>query len=199
MTLWESTPFWGIVGLIGGAIISTTISIILKNRKTLTYDLRAWCPVLNNTYGLSDYTISLNGEPIKSLHRTQIKFKNVGNETIYCSDFADTMPLTIKASQRLFPTTPDRKHQMASFTFGRRHISHLLIIDERTIQVEFEFLKPRESFTVEVLFDGKISISGELKSGEIKPDSVSRETAITVICVFLVTVCILGYFFFFGF
>lgn len=192
--LWESSAFWGIVGLVGGAIITVTVTIITKNRKTLTYS--TICTPLLRWFNTSGYTIALNGEPIESLYSLRIKFTNTGNQTINGSDFANAMPLSIKASRRLFPTKFDGEYTLHSYTFGHNHTPQLLVIDERTIEIAFEFLKPQESFAVSALCDGEISVSGELKSGEIKPDLSPTRAIGTVMCVILVTACIFGLFFF---
>lgn len=183
MLLWESSAFWGIIGLLGGIIATIASSIIAKGRKKLAYRINQTTLIHWQISRLSSHTVALDGIPVESLYMTTVNFSNTGNQTIESSDFSETIPLTITAASRFFAFDLDRKDAIASTLLEPR--MHLEQVSENSLNITFDYIKPRETFDVTLLHDGNLLISGDIKSGKIKKEKLFIRPTLVIIVVIL--------------
>lgn len=142
------------------------------SRIRLYYDFRRATLVEVKDEEIQGHTVVIDGKPAKSLIKTKVFFRNGGNRKFDSSDFSDTMPLRITATRRIFPPA-DGCQVMAKDPQSIK----VKIVDEKTIEVNFTYIKPKHSFAIVVLHDGKLSVSGELTTGKLrfKPDPFTSE------------------------
>ena len=164
MPFWESSLFWGIVGLVGGLAVAVFFFILGKSRRVLGYDITSTPLVTEKMTDIPGLSVTLDGRPVQNLTSTTVKFTNEGNQTITLSDFAAREPLSISFSGGLLNTWYG--HFVSSQ--NPNSTPTLEIIDDTTMNVEFDFLKPKQAFAVTLLHDGEFSVAGELKSGAVR-------------------------------
>lgn len=174
MPQFDSSAFWGIVGIVVGIIVATFFFVIGMKRSRLRY-LISSTPLITKkmvkTFGIN---ISLNNRPIKKLYSTTITFINSGNQSISSSDFANQAPLCVILTGRLYGFDA---------SVGNQKLRPSLIPDKgKTVRVEFEALKPRKYFKVTLLHNGSLTVSGELKTGDMR---VYRSSRIIVYLLFV--------------
>lgn len=164
MSLLDSSAFWGIIGLIGGILTTLIGNYIAKGRKTITYCSKSIPLIDKRIAQILDRNVTIDGTSIEALSLTTVQFDNSGNQTIEFSDFSNNLPLSIVTTGRFLP-----------FEEGRQIVSkpptsciQLNVNDNKRIEIELDNIKPKEFFQIELLHDGHLSISGDLKAGKIK-------------------------------
>lgn len=165
-SLWNSTPFWGILGLIGGIIVTSVFFFMGKKRKILEYEIISTPLITKNVANISGLKVTLNGTPVKTLTSTTIHFFNMGSEKIEPTDFAPLEPLGISISGNVL-------HFQLRASTGR-HNNHNMNLrieptDEQTLNIAFDFFRPKRTFSLTVLHEGRLSVLGELKEGKVRP------------------------------
>ncbi len=105
---------------------------------------------------------SYNGQEIKSLTSSTIQIVNEGNDTIESGDFYKGKPLTITTSTPLLSKDDDC---LTIETSNSKTKISTTYIDEKTIQIEIEALRPKDFVDITLLHSGTIKIDADLKSG----------------------------------
>lgn len=159
----DASAFWGIAGIVVGAIIATFFFIIGKKKTLLQYDIITTPLVTDKMAGILNNRMSIDGQPIESLISTKIKFANVGNQSIDSSDFAAQEPLRITLTDHLYGFDISTGNQDLLPVLNR--------IDDKTVNVIFEGLQPKKYFTATILHDGHLEVRGVLRTGEMRPDN----------------------------
>lgn len=149
-------------------VVSISISRRTISKQTLLYTLSQTQLIEAETTGLQIHTITVDGQCAESLVKTTVRFVNIGNSKIEPSDFSETMPLRIIAANRIF--FPEDGYLIEAK--DPKSIK-LNMVDEKTMGINCAYIKPGKAsaFTIEILHDGPLSVSGELKSGEVKTDN----------------------------
>lgn len=158
-----SDLFWCALGIVGGAIVAVVIYFVTRSKKLLEYTITSTNLITNEMRGIPGLKITLEDEPITSLTSTTIKFTNRGNQSIQREDFASKSPLSIFASDHLMGSSNTCNVESQN---PNANISVQFLADH-TIAIDMEFLKPKESFSITCLHEGRICVNGELKSGKI--------------------------------
>lgn len=165
-SLWNSTPFWGIIGLIGGIIVSSVFFLAGRKRKILEYQIISTPLITRNVADIPGLKVTINDTPVKTLTSTTIRFFNMGSEKIEPTDFAPLEPLGISVSGSVlhlqFGAGADRHN-------NRNMNLHLKSIDGHTVNIAFDFFSSKKSFSLTVLHEGRLSVLGDLKEGKIRP------------------------------
>lgn len=150
-----------VVGLVG-IIISVFLYFRSKNKKVLEYHTNSFQLISKKINNISDISIKIDNQSVDDLVLTTIKFINAGNQVIASSDFAVLEPLGIIfknnffGSQQRFQCSADNPNSLPS----------IKIIDDKTLYIEFDFLNPKQSFSVTILHKGSFEIIGDLKGGK---------------------------------
>lgn len=158
----QSDIFLTITSALIGAIISAIFFILGKNKKLLEYQIASVNLITEEMTNIPGISIMLDGEPIKNLIATTIKFINSGNQTICPDDFAKLEPLSTVVTDQFLST--ENGYQINCD--NPNSCPSIKIIGDNTANIEFDFLKPKQSFTITLWHSGNLSVLGELKTGK---------------------------------
>lgn len=187
MPFWESSLFWGIAGIVAGFVVATFFFLIGKNKKILEYQVTSTNLITKDMAEIPGINITLDGQPVANLISSTVKFMNAGNQTIVPDDFATLEPLGIGVEKHLLSL----QHGYHISSDNPNSCPLIKAIDDKTINIEFDFLKPKQSFLVTVLHDGDISIFGELKAGKTRE---FRDKSLWISIVLGVLIGVMGIF-----
>lgn len=73
---WNSSALWGVIGLVGGIIVSSFFYFLGIKRKSLIYDITTTTLVSKNATQIEKLNITYDNKPIKNLYTSTIKIKN---------------------------------------------------------------------------------------------------------------------------
>lgn len=169
MPFWESPVFWGIVSIIG-VCLGIYASAYFSNRKVLEYSIHPSALITEDLSNIPGLTVMMYGQAIQDLTATEVTFSNAGNQTLEPSDFAKTEPLGVSVSGICFGV------QLKSDNPNSAPIVNP--VDVHIFDVEFDFLRPKESLTLILWHDGDASIRGDLKSGKIRAKSKKLDISV---------------------
>lgn len=171
---WDSSILWGIIGLVGGAIISAIISYIFYfkgiERKKIAWKIDTTCLISNDANKIKGVDIKYNSSSIENLYCSTIQIKNIGNTIINLEDIATNSPLSI--------------HSKGQIMFDKQINSKLLKdYNENNIQLNFEsdksgmcsnvvinfdFLSKKQTITFSLIHTTKkVDFNGVIKGGEV--------------------------------
>lgn len=176
-----------IIGIVGTFI--TLIGVVIAYRAITRKKLHCFLssvPLLEAEKArIQQHTIIVDGQPAKNLIRTTLSFENRGNKEIEPSDFSETMPLRIIAENKIF--CPKDGFKVTAKDPGSIKLN---MVDEKTIDIDFQYIKPSRPISIVLLHDGELSVSGELKSGTMRlstlPDLIDYIAPIaTLLCLFI--------------
>lgn len=163
MPFWDSSAFWGIAGIVGGILVSTFFFIRGKSKKILKYEIRSTVLITKNMLNIPEISITLAGQPVQSVTSSTIKFTNIGNQAITSDDFAKLAPLRISVKNKFFSMADG--FQIVSDNPNTAPVLHET--NEKAVVISFDFLRPKQSFSITFLHDGALSADGHLKTGEM--------------------------------
>lgn len=158
-----------IVGIIGAAIGIWGLWVGYKGKRTqiLEHQISSAQIITNRTNNIPGLKIVVGDEFASDLISSKIEFFNRGNTTIMQKDFASTAPLQIVTSGHFFNTDTISNESIESSNSNLN--PDLKISGTKTLTISFEYLKPKQFFSITVLHDGDISIHGDLTVGKIQP------------------------------
>jgi len=162
MLFWESNVFWGVAGIVAGVVVATFYFLIGKSNKLLEYEVISTNLITDNITNIPGISIMLDGKSIENLVSTTIKFINSGNQTIVSGDFAVLEPLSVTVTGQFLST----KHGYQVSCDNPNSFPFIKIVNNKTANIEFDFLKPKQSLTITIWHSGKLSVLGELKTGK---------------------------------
>lgn len=156
---WNSSALWGIIGLIGGALISLIFYIISKKRRILTYKIQTTTLITEEISAIPNLEISYNNTKVSNLIATNIEIKNVGNEVIEGDYFASLLPLKlhIDSGEIFFYCISDSTDKNTNVSLEKNN---------GEVFIHFEFIKPKSSFHLLIYHTGTLTILGEPKTGK---------------------------------
>lgn len=173
---WNSSILWGIVGLIGGGLISSFFYFIGKKRMILSYDIITTTLVSCNATKIKDLNIQYKEKPIYNLYTSTLKFKNIGNCIIEPSDFAPSAPLSLITDGEFLISEDTGTHIFTENDSNR--VSPIMEINNnvcRKSTIQFDYIAKNETISCTVFHTGSVCISGKLKDGKLKnSDEKSR-------------------------
>lgn len=185
MMLWESSAFWGIAGIIGGIVVATFFFVVQRKIKILEYQVDSTKLITDEMINIPGIKITLDSQPVRNLTSTTIKFTNSGNQTITSDDFATLAPLGISVTGRFF----NIQHGYHTTSDNPNSIPFVKTLDDKTVNIEFDFLKQKQSCSITILHDGALSVLGELKSGKIRKHK-DRKISLPPLCAAFVCIII---------
>lgn len=194
MSFLESSAFWGIAGIVIGAIIATFFFYIGKSKKIIEYQVISTNLITKDMTNIPGISIVLDGKPIEDLVSTTIKFINSGNQTIYPNNFATLEPLGATVSGQFLNI-----HNYQAISDNPNSCPYVTFVNGNTVSIEFDFLKPKQSITVTLWHSGSITVLGELKSGKkqecLEVQSTSKSLLISLALFSVLNINILFRFF----
>lgn len=151
----------GILGILGSAFFYWRG----KKKKRIVYNLESTILISEDLSSYENLKILYNNENIKSLTSTIIKIRNAGNDIIEPADFIPSTPIIISTSNAfLLQDVSNYKIECSN----RKNRVSLNRKDESHLSVTFDFLGPKDEITITILHTGRLSITGELKQGDVK-------------------------------
>lgn len=161
--------FWGIGGFSVG-VIALILSIIFyirgKKKQLLEYQRNSTPLITDQMADIPGLMIAFNGQLVYELVSTTIEFTNSGNQTIHSSDFATLAPLNLITTGLFFVDGILDKSIVSSDNPNLN--PQIKVVGPQGISLTFEYLKPKQSFSVSVLHTGVVSVKGDLTSGNLK-------------------------------
>lgn len=165
MPWWESGLFWGIVGIIG-VCLGIFASSFFSNRKVLEHREHSSSLIPKDISNIPGLAVTMYDKPIQSLFATEITFFNGGNQTIEPSDFAKAEPLGASIDGNYYGAEINSSNPNA--------VPAVKVVDEHTLAVDFDFLRPKDSITLTLWHDGKASTRGDMKFGRVRKHSGTK-------------------------
>lgn len=169
MPFWESPIFWGIVGIIG-VVLGILASAYFSNRKVLEHHMHSSRLIPKNISNIPGLSVTMHGKPIQNLIATEIKFSNGGNQAIESSDFAKAEKLGAAIDGTYYGSEISSSNPNSAPTVKD--------VDEHTLAIDFDFIKPKDSITLTLWHDGKASIRGDMKFGKVRKGSGKKSHAL---------------------
>lgn len=149
----------GILGFVSGAVFY----LKGKSKKILEYKKTSTNLITQDIADIPNLKISVGDEPTSDLTSTTVQFTNAGNVSIKLSDIAT---IKIISSGHFFNSDDiSSDHVLSDNKYLKPSVA---ISDNHKIKINFNYLKPRQSFSITVLHDGKIDVIGDLVSGTFR-------------------------------
>ncbi len=164
--------FWCLVGIAGGAVTSTLISLFfyLKgiNRKQLTYDISTFCIISNKINQIEGLEVKYNSTEIENLYSATITIRNIGNSIIEMHDLAPLCPISISTSGQFLKAGCDC---VASSPADKR-TNHTLLFRKSDdlynyVEFDFDYIPQKAVITFSLFYTGDLTFDGALKDGKI--------------------------------
>lgn len=130
----------------------------------MEYEISSTQLITEEMTNIPGLKITMDQQPIKNLTSTTIKFTNTGNQTILSSDFAAIDPLGVAVNGQFLNIT----NGCMVKTNSPNASPSLKVLNDFTMGIEFDFLKPKRSLYITLLHNGKIAPTGELKDGTMR-------------------------------
>lgn len=166
---WESSILWGIVGLVGGGIISFIFFVLSNKTKRIVYQIYSNPLISSKLSKINGLQITFAGSEIPDLVSTTLQIMNNGTDIIEPKDFAQVAPLQLKTDGEFL--VYDDVNSFLTEISNTTSSTTLRQIDERTIQIDFDYWKKNDKFLLTILHTGKLNLTGTLKRGRILENS----------------------------
>lgn len=162
---WNSSALWGIVGIIGGAVVSFIFYIYGNKVKRIVYTVNSQVLITDNLSSIAGLNIIYQNKTINNLTSTTINFKSIGKDTVEMHDFGQATPLCIKTTGE-FLLQSDIDSIVASNS-NPNNLLKPILMDDKTIELEFDYFSKGDAITFTILHTGAISVVGKLKDGKV--------------------------------
>lgn len=158
----DSSILWTIVVGLVGIIVTVFLYFRPKDKKILEYIINPTQLITEKMTSIPNLKITIDDQPLKTLTSTKIQFLNAGNQSIVLSDFAIKEPLGLTIDGRLHSydisaDNPNSTPDLQPFSNDDK--------PPQVFHIKFDFLKPKQSFSITLLHDGPVTVFGELKNG----------------------------------
>lgn len=165
---WDSNTLWGIIGLIGGIIISFFFYYISIKRKKISYNIYTFNIIKDKISQIEGLEIKYQSSPIDNLNSSIVIIENSGNSVIERENLAPSCPITI------FTT--------GQFLFDNEFSENLFFIEEEkqvhlipnytnnvctSIIIDFDYLSKGDKLHYTFTHSGEIHLSAALKDGKV--------------------------------
>lgn len=166
---WNSAILWGIISLLSTIFFGFLFGYIfykksIKKKKLYIY-VNSNILISEDLSNYEGIKIHYNSEEITTLTSSTIIISNIGNDIIEINDVISSDPIIIKTSEKFLSNNLDEYNLITS---NKKVTATLQKIDDSTLQLIFEFLRPKDKIKVTLLHSGIINIEGELKIGAIE-------------------------------
>ncbi len=168
----NSSLFWCIAGIIGGAIISFIISYFFYfkglSRKYLTYEINTISVISKKINLLEGLEIKYDSKVIQELYYSTIIIKNVGNTFIRNEDFVPRHPITVMTTGQFFK---NKNEHIDSNPINKNTNYNLVVLNQpcTRIQLTFDYIPQKAIIKFSIFHIGDIFLVGNLFDGEIIP------------------------------
>ena len=161
---WNSSILWGIIGLLGGFIVSLLFFILSKRKRKLSYSITTTPIIVKKISKISDLIITYKGKNIDNLSSSYIQIKNIGNDTLEEKDFPELSKLSFITDGEFLINTVD-EIEIKSSNEAIKILPSLVSFNE--IQLNFDYLDPKDIISCNIFHTRNIIVSGNIKNGKI--------------------------------
>lgn len=162
---WNSSALWGIIGLIGGFIISFIFYKIGCKKKKVVYTQNSQTLITNNLSKIAGLNITYQGNPIENLTSTTITIKSIGKDIVEMSDFGKATPFCIKTDGEFL--LQNNINSTITKNSNPKNLMELTIKNASTLFLKFDYLSQGDEITFVFLHTGTINVEGKLKTGSL--------------------------------
>lgn len=165
---------WGVVVGLIGIVLTVFFYFKSKSRKLLEYQINSTELITKDVANIPNLKVFVGGEPTSDLTSTTVEFTNMGNAPISYSDIASKAPIQITSSGQFFNASDIKS---AHFKSDNEYLNQSVEAEDSKIKISFEYLKPKQFFSITVLHSGQISVSGDLITGTFRPHRLQNKDA----------------------
>ena len=177
-----SSPYFGVAGLVIGLIsLLYALRVARRDRKEkgLSCSLTSTNLIKNQKAVYPKLQIIYEGKSLDNFTVTNVRISNSGTEVLSMEDVARNSPLRIGMQ-------PDRSIELLDYNViyvsDPNNNFRINRIDERTIQMEFDYVEPKDKATIQLLHTGEaekdIKITGTIIGAKkpFEPKSLTDDT-----------------------
>ena len=169
---WNSSALWGLIGLVGGLVISSFFYFIGIKRKSLIYDITTTTLVSKNATQIENLNITYDNKPIRNLYTSTIKIKNDSNSIIEPDDFAPSVPLSLITNGEFLASSDTGVKLFSENNNDYNNVYPLFEVDDNNICkkliIHFDYISKKETISCTVFHTGSLNVNGKLKEGKIR-------------------------------
>lgn len=176
----NSNLFWCIIGIVGGAIVSSIISLFFflvgLKRKKINYNIQTFCLVSKKINQIKGLEVKYNSKEIENLYSSTITIKNVGNSIIEKQDISPSCPFSLSTNGVFLLNNFNDTNLLSSNKTNPVFVSFNIDgsnNEVRHIILNFEYMAKKEEWTYTVFHTGDITFNGVIKDGKIS--NVTKE------------------------
>lgn len=178
----NSSILWGIIGLVGSFLFSFLFYKLSKSGKKITYSVKSQPLITKNIGNIHNLSITYKNNPISELLSTTLSVKITGKDIIEKKDFASVAPLCIKTDGEFL--LQDDINSILTYNSNPANSLVPVFIDKSTISLSYDYFKYNSVFTFTILHTGNLTISGELKKGNIIcSNSINRKSLLDILSI----------------
>lgn len=162
---WNSSIFWGIVGIVAGMVINYFCQRFPVNKKKIIFKSETSCLISNETTATNGLEVTYNNIAIDNLYLTRITINNRGVTNILESDFIPNHPLSIVTTGQIFC-----EHLVDDPAFNSNDITLEQIQNNGKTDcliINIKLLYKKSSFSFHIMHSGELLFDGILNDGKI--------------------------------
>lgn len=167
---WESSALWGIIGLIGGFLVSTLFHFINKRKRKISYSIITSPIIVNKISKITDLVIKYKNKDIDNLSISKITLKNAGNEILKSTDFAELNKLSLTTNGQFLIDSSNDLEIVSSNPYIKADIN---LISSNKIEIEFDFLESKNTITCSIFHTGDVTVCGSIIGGRLISNDVN--------------------------
>ena len=165
---WNSSLLWGIIGLVGGFLISLLFFTLSKKQRKLSYSISTTPIIIKKITKISGLAITYKNQSIDNLSTSYLKIKNIGNDTLELTDFPELNKLSITTSGVFLINSISELEITKSNKFMKMEPS---LISSNKIELSFDYFDPKNEISFSIFHTGDIKVCGSIKNGKIINDT----------------------------
>ncbi len=165
---WNSSILWGIIGLVGGFLVSLLFFTLSKKHRKISYSISTTPIIVKKITKISELVITYKSKNIDNLSTSYIKIRNIGNDTLDVSDFPELNRLSLVTDGVFLINSIDELEITKSDKFMKMNPS---LISSNKIEISFDYFDPKNEITFSIFHTGDIKVCGSIKNGKIINDT----------------------------
>lgn len=165
---WNSSILWGIIGLVGGFLVSLLFFTLSKKQRKISYSISTTPIIVKKITKISELVITYKNQNIDNLSTSYLKVKNIGNDTLEPNDFPELNKLSITTDGVFLINSINELEITKSNKFMKMNPS---LISPNKIELSFDYFDPKDEISFSVFHTGDIKVCGSIKNGKITNDT----------------------------
>lgn len=165
---WNSSILWGIIGLVGGFLVSLLFFTLSKKQRKISYLISTTPIIVKKITKISELVITYKNKNIDNLSTSYIKIRNIGNDTLDVNDFPELNRLSLVTDGVFLINSIDELEITKSDKYMKMNPS---LISPNKIEISFDYFDPKNEISFSVFHTGDIKVCGSIKNGKIINDT----------------------------